>query len=288
MSYFLADADGPREEFASIGGYANFRAWALRQAAPVKRFVQLGFSEDLEELADALAEVTAPGNMDEQRRLLLEVAQSANAIVIVSDGMSDEDDFRTAYGVAGRSGHWGHTSVKGRKGGSAPGKGGGALTAADEELIQGDWAYPNSNPNGHSYEDLRDPSTPSGQEMTKILNKLPVRDGVTYRGVSIDPRKVRQLVSAKGYELKLHSSASTEAETALIFAGEENEAQPGNVAVIMELHGRGRDINAFLPEELLATKEIVHTAGTRYRFKSLSHEKFGRLAYMRVVLEEVR
>jgi hypothetical protein len=39
MSFSLADSTGIIEEFASIGGYADFVAWAKKQdAAPLKKF----------------------------------------------------------------------------------------------------------------------------------------------------------------------------------------------------------------------------------------------------------
>lgn len=172
--------------------------------------------------------------------------------------------------------------------------GGGDLTVADKALIAGDWAWPNSNPGkGHSYEDLRDPSTASGKMMTGVLEKMPEHNGVTFRGISLERDKdVEQLVSAKGFTLREHSSSSLDKDTALMFMDSQSvgTSQP----VLMELHGRGRDITSHLPDDLQDTKEVVLLAGTRYKFQKLVHERTPDEAhrrgypYTRVVFKEQR
>jgi hypothetical protein len=147
---------------------------------------------------------------------------------------------------------------------------GGEVSADDQKIIANDWAWPNSSPTGMSYERLRNPQTEEGKRMTEVLNKLPVHEGVTYRGVALsDPKDVEKLVSAKGYTLNLHSSASKDLDVALTFADAQSAGGVSSYKpFILEMHGRGRDINSRLPEDLQGTNEVVMMAGTRYKFAS--------------------
>ena len=181
--------------------------------------------------------------------------------------------------------------------------GGGAFTPSPEEdRVISNWAWPNASPTntGMAYEHLRDPKTAEGKQMTALLNKLPVHDGVTYRGIALDKgsKELERLVSSKGYEMKLHSSASKSEDEALNFLDGET-AYTHQQGVLLEVHGRGRDINPSLPEELRGTQEVVLPAGNRYRFASLSHESLesregeqdpsrARKSVMRIVMKEVR
>lgn len=97
MSYTLYDSTGPLEEFASIGGYADFREWALDHPGPLRRLAQRGYEHDLEALREALeAARTVPVAVFEQRSVLLKVLRSAEDVLIVSDGMSELGDLRSA------------------------------------------------------------------------------------------------------------------------------------------------------------------------------------------------
>lgn len=100
MSYFLADATGPLEDFASIGGYADFREWALNKPGAIRKFAQLGFTEHLEELAESLDDVTVDALVREQVSLLKKYAKTAQNVLIVSDGMSDDEEIRGLGGKA--------------------------------------------------------------------------------------------------------------------------------------------------------------------------------------------
>jgi hypothetical protein len=163
------------------------------------------------------------------------------------------------------------------------------LTAEDSAIIAGDWSWPDSNPGGRSYDHLRDPKTADGKRMTEILSKLPVHEGVTYRGIALsNPKDIEKLTSAKGYEFKLHSSSSQDFEVSRDFAASQSMGGRDSQAVILEMHGRGRDINDHLSEDLVGTKEVVIMAGTRYKFASISHEESDGLKFMRIVLKEQR
>lgn len=96
MSYFLADSTGPLTEFASIGGYSDFRSWAQTQSAPIRRFVHFGFTEDLKPLVEALRASHAPEELEVLKDLLLGCAEDAKDILVVSDGMSSDEELRAA------------------------------------------------------------------------------------------------------------------------------------------------------------------------------------------------
>lgn len=98
MAYFLADSTGPLEDFASIGGLADFRRWAAQYLGPLAQLARRGFTEDLEGLAVSLVHVAGqpPEAVQEQRDLLLKYAKSAQDVLIVTDGTSGEDVLRSA------------------------------------------------------------------------------------------------------------------------------------------------------------------------------------------------
>lgn len=97
MSYFLADSNGPLVDFASIGGLADFREWAKNQPAVVRHFAFEGFTEDVEDLVAALEKNKPPQKIQEQFDAILEAADNAEDILIISDGTSDvEPEARSA------------------------------------------------------------------------------------------------------------------------------------------------------------------------------------------------
>lgn len=91
MSYLLADQTGPLEEFASIGGLADFFAWAATQEEPVRSLGRFGFTEDLTTLGEVLSKATPPVTVQGQVDVLLEASKRAEGILIISDGMSSSD-----------------------------------------------------------------------------------------------------------------------------------------------------------------------------------------------------
>jgi hypothetical protein len=113
VSYLLADTTGVLEEFASIGGMRDFSSWALNQTPTIRRFVSIGVTEDLDNLRTELASVEPTALVREQ----YEALKKAEDILIITDGMSDED-FRSAGGPG--SGNHGHAGRPGEVGGSAP------------------------------------------------------------------------------------------------------------------------------------------------------------------------
>ncbi len=159
------------------------------------------------------------------------------------------------------------------------------LSKDNQDLID-NWAYPDL-PNKISYDLMRDPKTEEGYKMTALLDTMPVHNGVTFRGLMLDnPKDVEKMISAKGYQLKLHSPTSKNLDTALTFADAQSGGGRIGQAIIMELHGKGRDISAHLPDEYSSTEEVVATAGTRYKFAGLRHEESQGLKYMRITLKE--
>ena len=146
------------------------------------------------------------------------------------------------------------------------------------------WQFADSSPRGPSYIDMRNPATAAGKSFTRTLSKMPDFQGTTYRGVVLDDAEIQRLVSAKGYKMRLHSSASTDIDVAKQFMSAEGVADPSKKSVLLELKGKGKNINSFLSEELQGTKEIVMEAGTNYKFSGISQEG----AFIRIILEEVK
>jgi hypothetical protein len=275
MSTFLADSTGPLHSFASGSGLSDFHAWAQHQARPIQHFAQQGFTDDLEGLSSALmgiSDQTVPVAVKEQKRILTTTVRHAKDILILSDGLSDADEPRAAGGVG--SGVRGHTTEK----------------FSDERLFD-NWAWPNASPigsGGLSYEALRNPKTDEGRQMTAALNKLPLYQGIAYRGMDLAPKDLEKFVAAKGYVLDLHSSASTDENIAAEFASQAHEIGLGRQMVVLETHGSARNILAKLPVDLQETKEVVLMAGTRYKFQSLSHAVSDKnYHYTKIVLQEV-
>jgi len=96
VSYSLADTTGVLEEFASIGGMRDFSSWALNQTPTIRRFVSIGVTEDLDNLRAELASVQPTALVREQYEVLVEALKKAEDILIITDGMSDEEEPRTA------------------------------------------------------------------------------------------------------------------------------------------------------------------------------------------------
>ena len=94
MSYVLADATGVLSSFASIGGLADFRDWAVTQPAAIRSFVARGWTEDLAELHAALEKTTPPAKVKAQVETLLIHTEDAEEILIISDEAGAEDAVR--------------------------------------------------------------------------------------------------------------------------------------------------------------------------------------------------
>lgn len=115
MSYVLADSTGPLEEFASIGGLADFTAWAHGMSEPLPSFVRNGYTEDIDDLLTVLETATPPQTVVEQVDAMRLAAFDAEDILIISDGMSD-GELETLGGTG--SGNFGHAGRPGAVGGS--------------------------------------------------------------------------------------------------------------------------------------------------------------------------
>lgn len=87
MSYSLFDSDNYLGDVASNAGWKDFALWASQQAAPIAEFVRDGHTDDPQGLAAALDVVTAKDpEVDGTRQLVLEAAQKADEVLIISDG----------------------------------------------------------------------------------------------------------------------------------------------------------------------------------------------------------
>ena len=96
MAYYVADANGYIEDFASIGGLKQFAVWAAGVGGAVSAFARKGYTDDPDGLAKALAGAHAQGTVEEMRQALVTHAKAAKLCLILSDGMSDEIELRAA------------------------------------------------------------------------------------------------------------------------------------------------------------------------------------------------
>jgi hypothetical protein len=135
------------------------------------------------------------------------------------------------------------------------------------------------------YHDLRDPKTKLGQEATALFNHVPVFDGVSYRGLTLNDKDLAKLLNAKGVKIDLHSSASTDERVGQNFMSIADESHLGHDhAVLIEFHGRAADLRGSNVGSVADTAEVVVKAGTVYRFERLTHEN----GFERVTLKEKR
>lgn len=93
MSYYAYDSNGYLGDVASGTGWQEFCEWAQNQSGPVATFVEHGSTDDPVALADALDELVVVGDADTEgiRKNLVTIAERANGVLIVSDGVGQED-----------------------------------------------------------------------------------------------------------------------------------------------------------------------------------------------------
>ena len=177
------------------------------------------------------------------------------------------------------------------EGGDAPGGGDIDVGVArgmglrDAEISQlAEWVA-----QGGRYEAMRSPSTPEGKQFVAILDKLPLHDGVVYRGLVLTQANVDRLQATKELRLTKVSSSSKNPDVAHDFMTNEHDQRiednrKGGVMVLMELHTTtGRDIEhvlmpggpyteerevALLPKSRFAITEITHDPSGGYTIKA--------------------
>jgi hypothetical protein len=92
MGLYVADANGYMGDIASLGGWRNFSEWAPADG-PIAHFIRDGYAEEPEKLKAALEALKAerPG-VESIRRELAAYAGRADAVLILSDGESEDDE----------------------------------------------------------------------------------------------------------------------------------------------------------------------------------------------------
>ena len=129
MSYYLYDIHGYLADGPSIVGLEQLAEWANGKPA-IEAFIEAGHTEDLEALSEALKYAHATGSVEETREGLLNAALHAEKILILSDGVEEDDEPRAAGGPG--SGNFGHAGRPGQVGGSAPQREFGSVEEANE------------------------------------------------------------------------------------------------------------------------------------------------------------
>jgi hypothetical protein len=119
MSYYLYDSRGFVADGPSIQGWEDFVRWVESEPAVdhVDEFIETGSVENLSAFIDELSTTMALGSVERTRRAILEAARKAEDILILSNGVGEEEDIRTAGGRG--SGNFGHAGRPGQVGGSA-------------------------------------------------------------------------------------------------------------------------------------------------------------------------
>lgn len=92
MSYYLADANGYMEDFASIGGLREISKWAAGQGGPVARFFKDGQTNKPEELGPALRGAIGTNNVTKLAAALKLAAERADTVLLVTDGESEASE----------------------------------------------------------------------------------------------------------------------------------------------------------------------------------------------------
>ena len=93
MSYVARDVRGYLGDLASIGGWATFARWARgrRKRPALAALLREGWAPAAALVAD-LEAGPATGDAESTRRNLLALARRAEEILILSDGVGDEDE----------------------------------------------------------------------------------------------------------------------------------------------------------------------------------------------------
>lgn len=93
MGYYLADANGYVEDFASIGGLREFSTWSAGHVGTLSRFAREGFTDDPGSLYEALGRSANPASpaLTEMLQALQAAAKNAEGCLIISDGTGVHD-----------------------------------------------------------------------------------------------------------------------------------------------------------------------------------------------------
>ena len=302
MSWVAFDVRGFLGDVGTAHGWAALAETLRRTGVPsLVEFAERGYTEHPQKLAMALTTVPDAEGKDNLRALALKAA----GVLIVSDGVvEDEDDGARLFNEIvqdyetddkGNKGVW--RTIRGRKVFIREGE-----TASDavnrsllgkqqwtteDDVVVGDWAWPNASPKGMDYDRLRNPKTEEGKKFLDVLNKLPVYDGVTYRGLSVEIEDEVRKFFENTVKINLQSSSSKDISTALMFM--DAAAAGGGKNLLLEFRGRGADISGKLPEDLRYIKEVVIRAGSVYKWGglTLNIDDSGN-EYTHVLLKEVR
>lgn len=119
-----------------------------------------------------------------------------------------------------------------------------------------------------TFNQMRKPTTKLGKELAAALDKLPVYDGVSYRGVSISDDALQSVLEWQYTTIKLQSSASTSRAVAVDFMDYNSTAASKDV--IFEFHGRAADLRSKLGEDYKETEEVIIRAGSVWRKESVT------------------
>jgi len=94
MSYYFADSNGYIADAASMGGWRAFVQWANGQESEeLHGFLEDGKTEEPADLASALESMHADDpDVEDVLRGLADAADSAEDVLIVSDGTTDLDE----------------------------------------------------------------------------------------------------------------------------------------------------------------------------------------------------
>lgn len=96
MGYWIEDDSGFMGDFASVSGLGEFRRWAETLGGAVLSFVESGETDDPATLADTLDGNEAEGDVEELRKILLEMARGADGSLVLTDGTSGDDGTQDA------------------------------------------------------------------------------------------------------------------------------------------------------------------------------------------------
>lgn len=272
MGLLLADSTGPLAEFASIGGYADFREWALAQDAPaLKRFVQKGYTEDLEELHADLGSIVSPAKLQAQHELLQYWVAEAKDVLIVT-GEIDAEEPRALGGPG--SGNFGHAGRPGETGGSSSG-GLVPLTAVHIDAIQNYTAGGEINTVLRRGGALSKFDEAVRQKLDEVIASQPVLKQSTELYRVVPKEVVRKLTEGTTFTDNGFLS-TTKSVAALEGIIDEIGHEVEEVAVVRITVGRnvrGLDVNKHLPKDrnnFPEQRETVLARGLKYTVQGTS------------------
>src|SRR5262245_29865007 len=136
------------------------------------------------------------------------------------------------------------------------------------------------------FEQMRDPTTALGKELSQHLDLLPDHVGVVYRGVAMSQKEFDRLAAGKSWNMKMTSSFSKGMETPFDMMTPHMMGDKVGVIIEAKVH-KGKDISTHVPEEWQFQDEVVLKGGSKFwRVDKPTREEMHGVTFYRVKVHQ--